>query len=122
MAKSNQPITVQEIFKKVEKGITHYPERITQVNAVYLFKISGENGGIFHVNLKDDPGICYEEKPADCTLEIKDRDFIKLYKGIIPGFKAMLSGKLKVKGDLTLATRLNEIFRSTKSDHESSDQ
>jgi putative sterol carrier protein len=120
MTKPTQSITVQEIFKKVERGIIKYPERVTQVNAIYLFKISGEHGGIFHVNLTENPAISFEEKPADCILEIKDSDFIKLYKGIIPGFKAMLSGKLKVKGDLTLATHLNEIFRSTKSEHQSS--
>ena len=114
MANSNHPITVQEIFQKEEKGIIKYPERVTQVNAVYLFKISGDDGGTFHLNLRKNPGISFEEKPADCILEIRDRDFIKLYKGIIQGFKAMLSGKLKVKGDLKLATHLNDIFRSTK--------
>ncbi|MBT4288168.1 MAG: SCP2 sterol-binding domain-containing protein [Deltaproteobacteria bacterium] len=119
MANSNHPITVQEIFQKVEKGIIKYPERVTQVNAVYLFKISGDDGGTFHLNLRKNPGISFEEKPADCILEIRDRDFIKLYKGIIQGFKAMLSGKLKVKGDLKLATHLNDIFRSTKSEHQS---
>ena len=71
------------------------------------------------MNLKDDPGLVYEERPAECTIKARDKDFLKVYRGIIPGFKAVLSGKLKVSGKLELATRLGEVFekaRGKKSD------
>ncbi|OGG96789.1 MAG: hypothetical protein A2508_07030 [Candidatus Lambdaproteobacteria bacterium RIFOXYD12_FULL_49_8] len=103
-----------EIFSKVAQGIVEHPEKVTQVNAVYLFKISGPEGGIFHINLKDNPQVTFEEGPADCVLEIKDRDFIKLYKGVLPGYKAALTGKLKIKGELILATKLSEVFFAAK--------
>ena len=110
------PLTVAEIFAKVARGIAKHPEKVTQVNANYLFKISGPQEGIFHINLTDDPGVSFEEKPADCVLSIRDRDFIKLYKGVLPGYKAALSGKLKIKGDLILATKLSDVFFAAKKD------
>jgi len=90
------------------------PETALKINAVFLFRILGENGGLFHLDFKTDLVLSHEEKPSDCELEITDRDFIKLYKGVLPGFKAVLSGKLKVKGDLSLATKLQDIFRQAR--------
>lgn len=107
--------SIQKVFKKIALGIQTHPELVESVNGVYLFRISGPEGGMFHVDLKNNPGICYQEKPAECILDVRDRDFMKLVKGVLPGYKAMLNGKLKVKGDLTLATRLNEIFRAARS-------
>ena len=106
--------TVKEIFQKIAIGISKHPELVKEVNAVYLFRISGQEAGCYHVDLKDNPGVTVAEKPAECILDVKDRDFKKLVKGILPGFKAMLCGKLKVTGDLTLATRLNDVFRSIR--------
>jgi putative sterol carrier protein len=113
-------LTVQEIFRKVASGIKKFPDEVNQIRAVYLFKISGDNGGTFHVDLKDTPGVSFEEKPADCTLEIRDRDFLKLYKGTLSGFKAVLNGKLTVRGKIVLANRLNEVFRIVRREHPTS--
>jgi hypothetical protein len=114
MVATDNENSIQRIFRKVALGIQTQPEIVKDIGGVYLFRISGQEGGIFHVNLKDNPGICYEEKPAECVLDIRDRDFLKLVKGILPGYKAMLNGRLKVKGDLRLATRLNEIFKTVR--------
>ena len=103
-------LTVEKIFEKVAKGIQTRPEKVDEVGAVYLFRISGENGGIFHVDLKDAPGVSFEVKEADCVLDIRDRDFIKLYKGTLKGYKALLNGKLKVKGSLELVAKLKQVF------------
>ncbi|MCP4298317.1 MAG: SCP2 sterol-binding domain-containing protein [Proteobacteria bacterium] len=115
MTNKTEKNRVERVFHKIAIGIKTQPELVGSVNAVYLFRISGPEGGIFHVNLKDNPGICGEEKQAECVLDVRDRDFLKLVKGILPGYKALLNGKLKVKGDLTLATRLNEIFKVARS-------
>jgi len=116
MSEVKSKTDVKGVFEKIARGIEKHPEMVASVNAVYLFRISGPNGGTFHVDLKDTPGVCFEEKPAQCILDVRDRDFMKLVKGSLPGFKAVLNGKLKVKGDLTLATRLNEIFRAARSE------
>ena len=109
-------ITVQEIFAKVQKGIEAKPEKVKEIGAVFLFKITGPQGGVYHLDLMDSPGVTFDEKDAQCTFEVRDRDFIKLYKGVLPGYKAALSGKLKISGNLLLATRLSEVFESLRSD------
>ncbi len=113
----NTQLTVQEIFKKVASEIQKHPERMKKVNGVYLFKINGDNAGVFHVDLKENPGVSFVEKKADCILEIRDRDFIKLYKGELSGFKAILNGTLKVKGSLFLANRLNDLFNAIRDEN-----
>ncbi|OGH01093.1 MAG: hypothetical protein A2600_11405 [Candidatus Lambdaproteobacteria bacterium RIFOXYD1_FULL_56_27] len=108
-------LTVQEIFRKVALGIEQKPEKVREVDSVFLFKISGPQGGVFHLDLKNHPGVSFEEKPAEVVLEMRDKDFIKLYNGTLPGFKAVLCGKLKIRGELALATRLSEVFFAAKS-------
>ena len=113
---TDQTLTIQELFNKVANGIRTKPEKVSEINSRFLFKVSGPQGGIFHIDLKDDPGVSYEEKPADVILEIRDRDLLKMYKGILPGYKAVLCGKLKIKGPLALATRLSDVFFAAKSE------
>lgn len=110
----NEQLTVAEIFEKVAQGIERSPEKVAQVDGVYLFRITGPQAGVYHLDLKDHPGVSFEEKPAQCELEIRDRDFIKLYKGILPGYKAVMTGKLKVKGPLIMATKLSDVFFAAK--------
>ena len=106
---------VFEIFDKVAQGIEKKPEKVKEVDAVYLFRISGKEGGIFHVDLKNRPGVSREEKEADCVLDISDRDFLKLFKGTLQGHKALLTGKLKVKGSIELVAKLKRIFDNARS-------
>ena len=101
---------IENIFNKIDEGIKKNPQDALKINGVYLFRISGDDGGVFHIDLKDNPGVSFEEQPADCTLLLRDKDFIKIVKGVLPGFKAMLTGKLKVEGNLQLASRLNDVF------------
>ena len=110
------------IFEKIDEGIKKNPQDILKINGTYLFRISGDDGGVFHINLKDDPGVSLEEKPADCSLFVRDRDFIKIVKGVLPGYKAMLTGKLKVEGSLQLASRLNDVFTIARQERKIQDQ
>ena len=107
-------ITIQELFEKLAQGIQQHPAQVAEVGGVYLFKITGDQALTVWVNLKDEPQLCYEEREAECVIEAKDKDFLKVYRGIIPGFKAVLSGKLKVSGKLELATKLGEVFEKAR--------
>ncbi len=106
--------SVAALFIKLAQGIQQHPEQVKEIGGIYLFRITGEENLIVWVNLKDQPQLLYEEREAECVIEARDKDFLKVYKGIIPGFKAVLSGKLKVSGKLELATRLGEVFEKTR--------
>lgn len=107
--------TVLEIFEKLQRGVAENPERAKKVGGVYQFRITGPQEGLFWVNLAENPEVRFEERKADCVIEARDRDFLKVYKGVIPGYKAVLSGKLKISGRLDMATRLGEVFSAFRS-------
>ncbi len=44
-------------------------------------------------------------------LELDDRDLLNLISGGLTGIHAYTSGKLKVKGDLSLAQQLEQVFQ-----------
>ena len=102
-------VTIAEIFEKLERGIEKHPDDVKEIGGVYQFVITGEQEILVHVNLKDEPKLTYGQFDAECTIKAKDRDFLKVYRGVTPGFKAVLSGKLKVSGKLELAT--NCLYR-----------
>ena len=62
-------------------------------------------------------GEVYAGKPkvkADVTLNMADETFVELAQGKINGQKAFMSGKLKIKGNMMLSTRLDLVLKSAK--------
>jgi len=63
------------------------------------------NGTMKVSKSKDD----FSEKPT-ATMSIKSADFILLASGKMDGMKAFMTGKLKVKGDMSLVMKLQKYF------------
>lgn len=51
-----------------------------------------------------------EDKDADCTVEIDPDDFSALLKGDLNPMSAFMSGKIKVKGDMGVAMKLQNLL------------
>ena len=51
----------------------------------------------------------FTDKPT-ATMSIKSSDFILLATGKMDGMKAFMTGKLKVKGDMSLVMKLQKYF------------
>lgn len=99
---------------KVPAALSAHPDKAKDVAAVYLFNISGADGGTWTVDLVSNPPTC---KPgthgaAQCTIECSDDDFrVMLDGGMQAAMSLFFSGKLKVTGDPTLATRLSKLLQ-----------
>lgn len=52
---------------------------------------------------------------ADVTISLSDETFQSLADGKLNGQKAFMSGKLKVKGNIMLATKLDTVLKSAQS-------
>ena len=51
---------------------------------------------------------------ADIIISITDQDYVDLASGKLNGQKAFMSGKLKVKGNMMLATKLETVLKSAQ--------
>ncbi|KAI8139748.1 SCP2 sterol-binding domain-containing protein [Fennellomyces sp. T-0311] len=87
-----------------------------QVNGVFQFVIKNKDGKeeIFTVDAKKEGKVFRGKGPikADAILSLKDEDFVALASGKLNGQKAYMSGKLKVKGQIMLAMKLQNVFNA----------
>ena len=83
--------------------------KIAGMNAVYQFNIGD---GVYTVAVADG-ALNVSEAPAEkasIVLTMAEADFLALTKGELNGQQAFLTGKLKIKGDMTLAMKLQSVF------------
>ncbi len=75
---ATMPKDAQEMFnEKVPKALEQYPDEAREVDAIYCFKISGDGGGEWTVDLTSDPPTIKKEDDgtAQCTFEVAHDDF-----------------------------------------------
>jgi putative sterol carrier protein len=51
---------------------------------------------------------------ADITIDVADSDFVSLGEGTANGQKLFMAGKIKVKGAVMMATKLDAVINSAK--------
>ena len=105
--------TPSEIFTEINSRLEADPQRAAGTNASYLFNLSGDQGGEYHITLADGKGEA-GQGPVDspkCTIDMKDQDFVDLATGKLDGTMAFMSGKIKIKGDMGLAMKLQSVLR-----------
>ena len=97
--------------EKIPNKIQADPEASKAIGAVFLFKISGDDGGTWTVNLKDDLGVKEgEHGEADVTLELSAEDWATISDDPQAAMNLFFQNKLKVTGNPMLATKLQQIL------------
>jgi len=89
-----------------------------QTNAVFEFHVKNAGGKelVQTIDLKKDATV-YEgpaKGKADCIINLGDDTFADLADGKLNGQKAFMSGKLKVKGNIMLATKLDGVLNAQR--------
>lgn len=97
---------------KLPEVLKSAPDKAKEIGAIFLFKIAGDGGGNWTVDLKSDPPAVKAEETddAECTIEVSSEDFQAMMKDPALGMQLYFQGKLKVAGDPMLATKLQNIF------------
>ena len=105
-------LTAQKIFGEILPNKLSDNESARSVGAVYVFDIGGDAGGTWTVDLTKDADFVTEgaSDNAQCTITMKEEDFVKLWEGKLPGPQAFMMNKLKIKGDMGLAMKLQNFL------------
>ncbi len=106
------PDAKTDFTKTLPEKIAADPDAARAVNAVFLFKITGEGGGTWTVDLKgDDVGVKDGEVGTpDCTLELSADDWKSISDNPQSAMALYFQGKLKLGGNAMLATKLQQIL------------
>ena len=98
----------REFFETLESRVD--PARAGGLTATYRFEIDG--AGAWTVDV-DDGRVSVRENgggDADCTISASSETFMKIARGEQNPTAAYMSGKLKVKGDMGQAMKLQKLF------------
>ncbi|KAL4658240.1 hydroxysteroid dehydrogenase-like protein 2 [Arapaima gigas] len=101
---------VAETFKIIQGVLS--PELVKTTQGVYQFDLTGEHAGFWFIDLKNDAGSAGIGNPSkpDVILTMDSADFVKMFKGNLKPTMAFMSGKLKIKGDMGLAIKLEKMM------------
>ncbi len=104
--------TIDEIMQRLPHAID--PEQAKGVRAVVQFDFTGDGGKQYVVRIAN--GTCTAEEGVapnpDATLIANQATYQAVAEGRMNAATAFMTGKLRVKGNLQLLMRFQQIFRS----------
>ncbi len=88
------------------------PAKVKGVEAVFQFELSGDDGGTFYASVSDGETEIVEgaNDSPNVTIILSAEDFQKMMDGELNATSAFMAGKLKVKGDMSLAMKLQALI------------
>lgn len=103
-------MTALELLQKLPQAIN--PDAVVGIDRTLQFNTSQPAYAV----IRD--GACTvtegTAENADLTLSASDDDLIGLLTGKLDGMMAMMSGKLKLQGDIGLASKLGRLFDASR--------
>ncbi len=102
--------SVKESFDAMSANFN--AEKAAGMKAVYQWDVTGDGGGKWNAEIAD--GACNvsegEHASPNITITVSSGDWLDILNGKLDGQMAFMSGKLKVKGDMSLAMKLKTLF------------
>lgn len=104
-------LTIDTLMGRMSKAFL--PEKAGDKEAVIQYHLTGEDSGDWVVEIKG--GECSVEQGTvedpDLTLTADSSDYVRVITGELNAMNAFAGGKLKLKGDLSLAMKLQSWFK-----------
>src|SRR5699024_2709269 len=106
-------MTMEDMWAEMDRQLIAAPEHIAGIDATYTFDIKGEETVKYGLILKDGKSETVEGgiEEADCAISLNVKNFKKLLQGDLNSTTAFMTGKLKVKGNIGLALKLESILK-----------
>jgi putative sterol carrier protein len=110
---------MSEVQMSPDQIVEHLPqylvvEKAGTTKASIQFDLSGDAGGKWWVKIHDgvaESGKGDSPEPANLTLTADANDWVKIMLGQLDGTAAFMQGKLKIKGDMGLAIKMQSLFK-----------
>jgi putative sterol carrier protein len=111
--RENREVLLGEIFRRMPEQFA--PERAEGVDAVVEWEITSPEGDsdTWQLTIRDGRCTCVrggDAKP-DIALRVGALDFLKLITGVERAPKMFVFGRLRIRGNLMLAARMESWFR-----------
>lgn len=103
-------VKIGDVFEEMSKHFN--PSAASNLNASYQFNISGPEGGIWAFKILN--GTCELVNGGvpspSVEIALADKDWMSIREGKLNSQMAFMQGKLKIKGDMNLAMKLQSMF------------
>ncbi|KAJ4918972.1 hypothetical protein JOQ06_000120 [Pogonophryne albipinna] len=102
---------IENTFDAIKAVINEDVIKTTQ--GIFQFDLSGENAGVWFLDLKSGSGGAGPGQPpvkADVVMTMDSADFTKMFAGQLKPTMAFMGGKLRIKGDMALALKLEKLM------------
>lgn len=103
--------TIDELIQQLPQALD--PERAQGMKAVVQLDFTSDGGKKYVVRVAD--GQCTSEEgevpDSDATLITSQATYLALMEGRLNAATAFMTGKLKVKGNMQLLMRFQQLFR-----------
>ncbi|HLR62031.1 MAG TPA: SCP2 sterol-binding domain-containing protein [Lentibacillus sp.] len=106
--------STDEVFDMIDAAIKYDPSATEGKEGIYQFYITGDDDGLYQMIIDDDGPrtVKSEEKEAQVTLTVDHDDFREMVGGTLNPTAAFMGGKLKIKGNMGLALKLQTVLNS----------
>ncbi|KAL8807458.1 MAG: hypothetical protein Q9223_001240 [Gallowayella weberi] len=108
------------IHSSLQSDDAERKDAVKKGNAIFAFKLrnnAGQEKG-WHIDLKEKgavgKGDAPEGKKADVTLSLSEEDFGKMVAGKTQAQRLFMAGKLKIKGDVMKATKMEPVLEKAQ--------
>ena len=96
-------------MKRFKKYIT--PELCEEIGKVFVFELSGDDPGTFHLDLKSGNVGKGSPEQVDVTMKMSGSDFVEMVNGTLNSTAAFMGGRLKIEGDMFVAMKLESVMK-----------
>lgn len=93
-------------------ALAYNPAKGKDLKTVIQFDITDEEPGMYHVSIADGKCTSFEGTASNAAVTITSPSdvWLKIARGELNGATAFMKGMYKVKGDMSLLMRLNDLF------------
>ena len=97
-------MTLQELTEQIQTKVKYADNLNATVKLV-------TDQGVVYIDATQSPAIVSnDDKPADCDLSVSMDNLVKMGTGALNPMMAVMSGKLKIKGDMSVAMKLQSLL------------